>query len=77
MHVDKLGLSIIIIFKMATVSINDKEYNLDDLSEEAKQYLASLQYAQNEIKKTQGMLACLNTAASTYSKLLENELPSI
>tara|TARA_B100000214_G_C23892586_1_gene592537 strand:+ start:623 stop:811 length:189 start_codon:yes stop_codon:yes gene_type:complete len=61
---------------MAKVTINNKEYELDDLSDEAKQYLASLQYAQNEIKRAQGLLACLNTAASTYSKLLEDNLPS-
>ncbi len=61
---------------MATVSINGKDYNLDDLSEEGKTYLTSLQFTQNEIKRTQNILACLNTAASTYAKLLENELPS-
>ena len=62
---------------MATVSINGKDYNLDDLSDDAKKYLASLQFTQNEIKKTQNILACLNTAASTYAQSLENELPSI
>ena len=62
---------------MASVTINDKEYNLDDLSNEAKQYLSSLQFAQIELKRIQGMQACLNTAASTYSKLLEDNLPSV
>ena len=61
---------------MASISINNKEYDLDDFSEEAKQYLASLQFAQAEIKRTQGLLACLNTAASMYSKNLEDLLPS-
>ncbi len=60
---------------MATININNKEYDLDDLSDEAKQYLASLQYAQAEIKRAQSLLACLNTAASLYSKNLEDLLP--
>ena len=60
---------------MATVTIDNKEYDLNDLSEDAKQYLASLQFAQAEIKRTQSLLACLNTAASLYSKNLEDLLP--
>ena len=62
---------------MASVNINNKDYDLDDLSDEAKQYLVSLQFAQAEIKKTQSLLACLNTAASLYSKNLEDLLPPI
>jgi len=62
---------------MASININNKDYDLEDLSDEAKQYLASLQFAQAEIKKTQGILACLNTAASLYSKNLEDLLPPI
>ena len=61
---------------MASISIDNKEYDLEDLSDEAKQYVASLQYAQAEIKRAQGLLACLNTAASMYSKNLEDLLPS-
>ncbi len=59
---------------MATVTIDDKEYNLDDLSDTAKKLLASLQFAQSEIQRTQANLALMNTAASTYSNQLQQEL---
>ena len=61
---------------MATVTIDDKEYNLDDLSDTAKKLLSSFQFAQSEIQRTQGQLAILNTAASTYSNQLKQELNS-
>ena len=59
---------------MATVTIDDKEYNLDDLSDEAKRLLASLQFAQSEIQRMQGQLAITKTAASTYSNQLSQVL---
>ena len=59
---------------MATVTIDNKEYNLDDLSDEAKRLLASLQFAQSEIQRIQGKLAITQTAASTYSNQLNQVL---
>ena len=59
---------------MASVTIDGKEYNLDDLSNTAKEQLASLQFAQNEIKRLEGKLAIFKTAASTYSNALKIEL---
>ena len=63
------------IKQMATVTIDNKEYNVDDLSEDAKQLLSSLQFAQSEIQKIQGTLALLQTAASAYSMQLKQKLP--
>ena len=59
---------------MAAITIDGKDYNLDDLSEGAKQQLASLQFAQKEIQRLQAQLAVCQTAASTYSNALKQEL---
>ena len=59
---------------MATVNIDGKEYNLDELSETAKELLNSLKFAQTEIQRTQAKLALFNTAASLYSSKLKSEL---
>ena len=55
---------------MAKVNINDKEYDTDDMSEEAKKQLVSLQFAANEVKRLQSLLAVSQTAQSAYTKAL-------
>ena len=45
-----------------------------DLSDDAKNQLASLQFAQSEIQKLEGHLAIFKTAASAYSNSLKNLL---
>ena len=59
---------------MATVTIDNKEYDLDDLSEDAKKLLSSIQFAQSEIQRLQGQIAIIKTAASTYSNQLNQVL---
>ena len=59
---------------MASITIDGKEYNLDDLSDKAKENLRSLQFTQGEMQKLQASLAIYNTAASAYSTALKNEL---
>ena len=59
---------------MANVTIDNKEYNLDDLSDTAKQNLGSLQVVQNEINRLKAMLAIMQTAQSAYSTVLKQEL---
>jgi len=59
---------------MASVTIDGKEYNLDDLSDKAKENLRSLQFTQGEMQKLQASLAIYNTAAAAYSAALKNEL---
>ena len=60
--------------KMANVTIDGKEYNLDDLSDNAKQQLASVQFVQAELKRQEAQLAVYRTAAAAYSNALKNEL---
>ena len=59
---------------MATVTIDGKDYDLDDLSVTAKEQLASLQFVQNEIKRLESQLAICKTAGLSYSKALNDEL---
>ena len=60
---------------MAKVTIDGKEYEVDDLSDKAKQQLASLQFVQNELRRLNGQLAICKTAEAAYSAGLKNELP--
>tara|TARA_B100000700_G_C14696129_1_gene692249 strand:+ start:187 stop:405 length:219 start_codon:yes stop_codon:yes gene_type:complete len=61
--------------KMATIKVNDKEYDSESLSDEAKANLVSLQFAQNELKRLEGKIAVFRTAIANYSKAVENLLP--
>ena len=61
---------------MATITIDGKEYSLDDLNDTAKENLGSLQFVQAEITRLQAQLAVYNTAANAYSIALKNQLES-
>ena len=61
---------------MAKITIDGKEYESNDLSTSAQQQLGSLQFTQNEIKRTEAHMAVLKTAAAAYSTALKNELES-
>ena len=57
------------------VTINDTEYLLDDLSDNAKAQLQSMVFAQNEIKRLRSQLAVAETALRAYQQVLVSELP--
>ena len=59
---------------MATVTIDGKNYDVDDLSLKAKEQLASLQFVQGEIKRLESQLAICKTAGISYSNALNEEL---
>ena len=59
---------------MANITIDGKDYNLDDLNSKAKEQLGSLQFAQNEIKRLEAQIAITKTAAAAYSNALKSEL---
>ena len=61
--------------KTKTITINDKEYNLDDLSDNAKAQLVSLQLTDQEIIRLQQQLAIAQTARNAYAQALNEELP--
>ncbi len=59
---------------MPSVTIDGKEYDLDNLNDDAKANLASLQYTQGELKRLQAQTAVLKTAEAAYSKALNQQL---
>ena len=59
---------------MAEIKINGKDYDLETLSDKAKQQIVSLQFVQNELQKLNAQIAAYKTAEVAYSKALENEI---
>ncbi len=61
---------------MATINIDGKEYDLDQLNENSKQQLASLQFVQTEIRKLESQLAVYKTAGVSYTTALKQSIES-
>ena len=61
----------------ATLKINDKEYNINDLSKEAKSYIAQIQLIDSKIMPMKAELAVFQTAHDTYSNSLNAELEKV
>ena len=61
---------------MTTLKIDNTEYDLDSLSNEAKAQLASLQFVDQELARLQAQMAVLQTARSAYLNGLKSLLPS-
>ena len=59
---------------MSEIKINGKSYELENLSENAKKQIVSLQFVQNEIQKLNAQIAAYKTAEIAYSNALENEI---
>lgn len=60
---------------MTTITINNKQYELETLSAEAKAQLASLQFVDAETQRLQAHVAALQTARNAYAKALQAALP--
>ena len=60
--------------KMTTITIDDKQYDLDTLSEEAKAQLVSIQFVDQELQRINAQAAVLQTARVAYSKALNEAL---
>jgi hypothetical protein len=61
---------------MTTVTIDNKDYDLDSLSDEAKAQLQMLQFADQEIVRLNAQLAVVQTARLAYSNALLAALPA-
>ncbi len=59
---------------MPEIKINDKSYDIDKLSENAKNQIASLQFVQSEIVRLNAKLAAFKTAEIAYSKAIEEAI---
>ena len=59
---------------MPTVTIDEKEYDTDDLSDDAKAQLGSLNFADAEIARLTALIAAMQTARNTYAAALKEVL---
>ena len=59
---------------MAKISINNKEYDFEQLSKEAQAQLANLQFVEAELQRLQNQQVVLRTARNAYSHSLQKEL---
>lgn len=57
------------------IKINDQEYKIEDLSDEAKAELKGLQVAEIEMKRLNVQLALAQTARNAYMHALQASLP--
>lgn len=57
------------------IQINNVEYNLGDLSENAQGQLRGVQIAESEIKRLNTQLALAQTARNAYMQALQDDLP--
>ena len=57
-----------------TWTINDKEYNIADLSEAAKSQIVNLRVVDQEITQLKQQLAIMQTARNAYGAALNTEI---
>lgn len=62
--------------KTQTITIDGKDYALDDLTEAAKSQLTNLRIVDQEIARLQQQQAIAQTARNAYAQALQVELPS-
>jgi hypothetical protein len=56
--------------EMATIKIDDKIYDVDDLSEESKAQVLSLNFVDAELNRLQLKVAAMQTARNAYASAL-------
>lgn len=61
---------------MPKITIDNQDYDLDTLSNEARAQLQSLQFVDAELQRLNAQAAVLQTARVAYSKALQAALPS-
>ena len=62
---------------MSAITIDNQEYDLDSLSDDAKSQLQMLQFSDQEISRLNAQLAIVQTARMAYSKALMAALPAV
>lgn len=60
---------------MSTITIDNKEYNTDDLTDNAKAQIGSLQATDAKIQQLQMDIAIMQTARNAYAQALAGQLP--
>lgn len=59
---------------MTKITIDNKDYEIESLSEDARAQLASLQYVDAELVRLQAQLAAMQTARNAYASALNGLL---
>ena len=59
---------------MVMIKIDDKDYDLDALSQEAKTQLASLQFCDTELRGLQAKASAIQLARARYAEALKEAL---
>ncbi len=59
-----------------TITIDGKEYKIEELSDEAKTQIVNIRTADAEIQKIKNQLAMMNAARSYYANKLTELLPA-
>jgi cell division protein ZapA (FtsZ GTPase activity inhibitor) len=59
---------------MATITIDDKEYDTETLSDDAKNQLQSINFVDQELARLNAQAAVLQTARIAYAKALNDAL---
>ena len=59
---------------MPEITIDDKKYNSEDLSDKAQKSLVSLQFVNSEIQKLEAQISVFKTAQAAYSQSLKSQL---
>lgn len=62
---------------MAIIKIDNQSYDIETLSDDAKNQLASLQFVDAELQRLQAQAAVLQTARATYANALKAALPPV
>ncbi len=60
---------------MPTIKIDDKDYDTDKFSAEAKAHITNIQVCDQEIQRLQMRLAIAQTARMAYARALGEALP--
>ena len=60
---------------MPSITIDNKDYDLDALSDEAKAQLTSIQFVDQELARLQAKSAAMQTARAAYARALGELLP--
>lgn len=61
---------------MPKITIDNVEYNTEDLTENGKAQLASLQFLEVQMNKIKSEIAVYQTARNAYVEALKAELPA-
>ena len=61
---------------MPKIKIDDKDYNTDEFTEEAKAQLMSMQFCDQELLNLQMEAASIQTARIAYANALKAQLPN-